>query len=559
MVVLAQLASGGKVLAVAPPRQPQRMTIAFYFGSPWPQGWPSCVDAAPTIHTLASHRLRATLPALELSRRGYRVVVVVTPTELKTTLGGSGARSWLIISKLSHPDAADFEQMLDGAFALIAEARQLGVGVMVDYTDDLVACGDHRSRRTLELLLAADTITCASEYLVCRVGLYTGDPTSVALLADPLEGDRPQPPPVREVEGAPLRLLWFGHFANLDALLHWLMPLHELSTSHPLALEIVTRISDEQLLELQFGILSAGLAFTITFTQWEDPSSTLVALRRSTVAFLPIDLKGTKAGVSSNRLTESLWGGCYVVASPASSYLPFQGRGAWLGDSLVEGLKWFVDNRQEAAKQVMDAQVSLASSYTIQRVADQWEQLLSCHPCRITPQVDIRINLGCGNHLLDGYLNIDIASERAGVRPDLVCDVADLSLLPESYASEILSVHVIEHLWRWEVENILREWIRVLRPGGKLIVECPNLLSACEALLADPVQSSAPDQRGQRTMWVLYGDPSWQDPLMCHRWAYTPQSLAELLFGVGLISVRQEAAMYKLREPRDMRVTGVKP
>jgi hypothetical protein len=99
----------------------------------------------------------------------------------------------------------------------------------------------------------------------------------------------------------------------------------------------------------------------------------------------------------------------------------------------------------------------------------------------------------------------------------------------------------------------------VLKPGAPLVLECPNLASACAGFLADPVQGAQPDARGQRTMWVFYGDPQWRDPLMVHRWGYTPQSLAVLMGEAGLVDVRQEPAQFKLREPRDMRVAGRKP
>ena len=91
-----------------------------------------------------------------------------------------------------------------------------------------------------------------------------------------------------------------------------------------------------------------------------------------------------------------------------------------------------------------------------------------------------------------------------------------------------------------------------------MVLECPNLLSACEEFLKNPELAAQTGPTGSRTMWVLYGDLKHQDPLMCHRWGYTPQSLRELLQTVGLIDVKQEPAKYKLREPRDMRVTGVK-
>lgn len=171
----------------------------------------------------------------------------------------------------------------------------------------------------------------------------------------------------------------------------------------------------------------------------------------------------------------------------------------------------------------------------------------------------MKLNLGCGDKILEGYVNVDVVEARAGKRPDVQCDLRHLEPFENDSAEEILAVHVIEHFWRWEVASILKEWLRVLRPGGRMVLECPNLASACEALLADPDAASMPGPEGKLTMWVLYGDPRWQDPLMVHRWGYTPKSLARLMREVGMINTRQEPAQFKMREPRDMRIVGEKP
>jgi len=171
----------------------------------------------------------------------------------------------------------------------------------------------------------------------------------------------------------------------------------------------------------------------------------------------------------------------------------------------------------------------------------------------------IRLNLGCGDKILPGYTNVDVVNERAGRQPDVVCDVRTLGAFGSNYADEILAVHVVEHFWRWEVEAILSEWTRVLKPGGKMILECPNLRSACEEFLKNTDTGALPGPEGQRTMWVFYGDPRWTDPLMVHRWGYTPLVLAQVMHAAGLVELQQEPAQFKLREPRDMRITGRKP
>ena len=170
-----------------------------------------------------------------------------------------------------------------------------------------------------------------------------------------------------------------------------------------------------------------------------------------------------------------------------------------------------------------------------------------------------KLNLGCGDKLLEGYINVDVAPSRRGLEPDVLCDLHELSPFENESIDEILSVHVIEHFWRWEVIDILKEWRRVLKPGGQLILECPNLQSACERFLENPEEHAKPNEAGQQTMWVFYGDPAWKDPLMIHRWGYTPKSLASVLLEAGFVCTRQEPAQFKLKEPRDMRICAEKP
>jgi predicted SAM-dependent methyltransferase len=87
----------------------------------------------------------------------------------------------------------------------------------------------------------------------------------------------------------------------------------------------------------------------------------------------------------------------------------------------------------------------------------------------------IRLNRGCGDKILPGYVNVDVAPSRARKQHDVICDLHQLKPFEDASADEVLAVHVVEHFWRWEVVDVLREWARVLKPGAPMILECPNL------------------------------------------------------------------------------------
>jgi predicted SAM-dependent methyltransferase len=158
----------------------------------------------------------------------------------------------------------------------------------------------------------------------------------------------------------------------------------------------------------------------------------------------------------------------------------------------------------------------------------------------------MKLNLGCGNHPLEGYLNVDLNPKFA----DVISDVRNLSSFEDGEAEEILATHLIEHFYIWEVQDILKEWKRVLKPGGSIYLECPNL-RRCIAMLLE-------GGYGDRfTMWGLYGDPGHKEPLMCHKWGYTPETLAAELQKAGFVDIGM-CETVKV-QGRDMRLVATKP
>lgn len=166
----------------------------------------------------------------------------------------------------------------------------------------------------------------------------------------------------------------------------------------------------------------------------------------------------------------------------------------------------------------------------------------------------VHLNLGCGAKLWEGFTNIDFPANWSGRKPDIECDLRSIPL-PDGHADSAYAIHVLEHFYRWETEDVLKEWVRLLKPGGRLIIEVPCLDKVIRAFVYS-MKNETPLNM-QATMWRLYGDPTYKDPTMVHKWCFFGEELAALLGDAGLKSVEVSAPEY--HHPQiDMRVSGVK-
>jgi SAM-dependent methyltransferase len=82
----------------------------------------------------------------------------------------------------------------------------------------------------------------------------------------------------------------------------------------------------------------------------------------------------------------------------------------------------------------------------------------------------INLHIGCGNIRLNNFINVDIIE---GPAVDRIMDARKLDFADNS-VDLIYTSHVIEHFPHGEVPLVLKEWNRVLKNGGKLIVITPN-------------------------------------------------------------------------------------
>lgn len=173
----------------------------------------------------------------------------------------------------------------------------------------------------------------------------------------------------------------------------------------------------------------------------------------------------------------------------------------------------------------------------------------------------MRVNFGCGRRVLDGWFNVDaVLSPRAPRAPELLHAVtfkrdgaiANPLPLADGCADELQALHVVEHVCAWEAPALVGEWRRLLKSGGQLILELPDIEKAAQNLLRG---------RGdQWCMWPFYGDPSHRDPWMTHRWGYTPVTIMDLVAECGFVEIKVlPPQTHGPRPDRDMRVEARKP
>lgn len=157
----------------------------------------------------------------------------------------------------------------------------------------------------------------------------------------------------------------------------------------------------------------------------------------------------------------------------------------------------------------------------------------------------VRLNIGAGDKVHEGWLSVGLAAHH-----DIHSDIRALPL-PDNSVDEALAIHVIEHIHRWEVPAMLRDWHRVLKPGAVLVIEQPELLRCCKAILA-----GADDRNG---LWGLFGDPGYRDPLMTHKWAWTVGELMAELRRAGFRKLSEARPKFHgKRNHRDMRIEATK-
>jgi predicted SAM-dependent methyltransferase len=135
---------------------------------------------------------------------------------------------------------------------------------------------------------------------------------------------------------------------------------------------------------------------------------------------------------------------------------------------------------------------------------------------------------------------------------DHVGNARDLSRFADGTFVQVYASHVLEHFdYRDEIAAVLKEWHRVLTPGGTLCVSVPDMERLCHLYLTPGL---APDMRFQLMRMVFGGHIDQYD---YHLTGLDEKYLRQQLQQAGFSTIRRVHGFNLFQDTSVMQVLGV--
>lgn len=153
------------------------------------------------------------------------------------------------------------------------------------------------------------------------------------------------------------------------------------------------------------------------------------------------------------------------------------------------------------------------------------------------------LNLGSGDSgRQEGIINVDI---RELPTVDVVADFTKRLPFEDGEVDGVMSRNCIEHFGRYEYEDIFKEWVRVVKPGGMVRVETVDMGGLMDKWRVIPEENMLDGILGAQTY-----------PENFHKMSFTREIL-ERLFEKSGVSVA-EVQQFDAREIPRIIIQGVK-
>lgn len=158
----------------------------------------------------------------------------------------------------------------------------------------------------------------------------------------------------------------------------------------------------------------------------------------------------------------------------------------------------------------------------------------------------IRLDIGCGPTVEDGWIGVDPAGTDSGVMKN---NAWDLAIVLDGSVDEIRCHHALEHFPPDKLDATMAEWLRVLKPGGTVEITVPDAAYVLQYLIDHP-----------RDPWahtMVYGRNLY--PGDGHLTAWDVPGLVRLLSRAGLSVADRGVRWDEFHNQDSAYAIGVKP
>jgi SAM-dependent methyltransferase len=167
----------------------------------------------------------------------------------------------------------------------------------------------------------------------------------------------------------------------------------------------------------------------------------------------------------------------------------------------------------------------------------------------------IMLHVGCGPRETSAMLPKEFTTAQwqevrldidPDVDPDIIGTITDMTDVPQRSADAIWSSHNLEHIFAHEVPLALREFYRVLKPGGTAHVQVPDLTvparHVARGRLEEVIYVSSGGPITALDMFYGHGASITKGKhYMAHRTGFTKETLTAKFTEAGFAPVRVDA------------------
>lgn len=230
------------------------------------------------------------------------------------------------ISKINHFDDVRFDGYAMAVLAASARLRAFGSKLILLYSDNLASLDCARGRLYRDLLRIVDYCVVPSSSMAHLVAPFVLPATPISVIEDPWQVR--QQPFRCYLPSQTLRIAWFGNTSNIfyvrDQLGHLM---NSISCVKEIEFVVLSSLKSLKIVETAFHkhLPLARVPWSLEPIVWDDncqPSQLENVLGSCHLSWIPSNPNDAlKAGVSHNRLVDSVLSGCIPIASEMQSYL----------------------------------------------------------------------------------------------------------------------------------------------------------------------------------------------------------------------------------------------